>query len=277
MIKINMIGGGFQHDVCSSALNKNKYVEWTKDGSSNVSIHIDYAINQSVNPNNLNFGWIAESSCIVPNIIENVKNNISNYKEKFKYIFTHDKRIISLDNTFFKFAPPNALSYIQNKKIYEKTKKVSFIVSNKSMSNGHRFRLEVLKKYLDKNIDHYGIGFSTELPLVINVDGNQESGKLLALKDYNFSFCFENDNYPSIFCEKLTDCFATGTIPIFWGTPDIGDFFDINGMIIYDDNFDFDCLTEDFYLSKKDSIINNFQICNDLLSSEDYIYINYIK
>ena len=36
-----MVGGGFQHDICSSALNKNKFVEWDKSGSSNISIHID--------------------------------------------------------------------------------------------------------------------------------------------------------------------------------------------------------------------------------------------
>jgi hypothetical protein len=50
----------------------------------------------------------------------------------------------------------------------------------------------------------------------------------------SLSFAFENANYPGAFCEKLTDFFATGTIPIYWGNPDIGEFFDTNGIIIFD-------------------------------------------
>ena len=271
-----MIGGGFQHDICSSALNQNKYVEWVKDSSANVSIHIDYSLLQDVDSKKLNFGWIAESSSIIPNVINYVKNNIDNLKKKFKYVFTHDKRIINLEPNFFKFTPPNALPWIQNKKIYQKTKNMSFIVSNKQMSEGHRFRLQVLNSLPKDKIDHYGRGFQNELPWTISENGETESGKLIALKDYRYSFCFENDNYPSIYCEKLTDCFATGTIPIFWGTPDIGETFDINGIIIYNENFSFEDLTQELYESKKESIFNNFNTCLDMMSSEDYIYINYI-
>jgi len=276
MEKINMIGGGFQHDVCSSALNKNKHVEWVKNRSGNISIHIDNALSENVDKSKLNFGWLAESSSIIPNIIDNVKNEINSYKEKFKYIFTHDKRIIDLDPEFFKFTLPNALPWIQKRKIYDKNKLCSFIVSNKSWTNGHRFRLEILEKYSNK-IDHYGRGFNSELPWNYFENNQEESGKMLALKDYYFSFAFENDNYDAIFCEKITDCFATGTIPIFWGTPNISDYFDKNGIIIFDENFDFNDLTSDFYYSKLDSVKNNLEMCLDLVSSEDYIYLNYIK
>jgi hypothetical protein len=276
MLKINMIGGGFQHDVCSSALNKNKYVEWVKDGSTNISIHIDNSITDNIDKSKLNFGWLAESSSIIPNIITEVKSNLDKYKEKFKYIFTHDKRIVELDPDFFKFTLPNAMPWIKQKNIYEKNKLCSFIVSNKVMTDGHKFRLKVLNKYYNK-VDHFGRGFDKTLPWTYNHNGIEESGKLFALQDYYFSFAFENDNYDSIFCEKITDCFVTGTIPIFWGTPNIGDYFDKNGIIIFDDNFNFDELTPELYYSKKESIKNNFQASIDLLSAEDYIYVNYIK
>jgi hypothetical protein len=274
--KINMIGGGFQHDVCSSALNKNKYIEWSKDNSANISIHIDQGLFYPTNKNKLNFGWIAESSSIIPEIINQTKNNINQLKENFKYIFTHDERIINIDSDFFKFTLPNALPWIQNKKIYKKNQLCSFIVSNKNWTSGHKFRLEILNKYKEK-IDHYGRGFPNELPWSYVENGVEESGKLLALKNYFFSFAFENDNYQSIFCEKITDCFATGTIPIFWGTPNISNFFDKEGIIIFDEDFDFSKLTEEFYHSKKINIENNLQQCIDLDSSEDYIFLNYIK
>lgn len=273
-----MIGGGFQHDVCSSALNKNKYVEWVKDGSGSVSIYIDDAINGELNPYVIHrYGWFAESSSIIPHVINGVLENLSFHKHRFKYIFTHDKRIIDIDPTFFKYTPPNACPWIQNKQIYQKSKLASIIVSNKTQTEGHRFRLDVLNNIKDK-VDHYGRGFPNELPWTINVDGQEESGKLLALKDYYFSFAFENDNYPSIYCEKLTDCFATGTIPIFWGTPDIGDHFDIDGILVFDKRFfKIEQLTEELYKEKLPHVQNNFNKCMDILTSEDYIYLNYIK
>ena len=272
-----MVGGGFQHDICSSALNKNKFVEWDKNGSSNISIHIDDGLRFAVDNSKKNYGWLAESSSIIPNFINDVVSNIDSYKEKFEVIFTHDKRVHEKDPEFFKLCIPNALPWIQNKKIYEKTKSCSIIVSNKNFTSGHNFRLNALNQLPKDKVDHFGRGFQKELPWSINQNGIEESGKLSALQDYRFSFAFENDNYENIFCEKITDCFATGTIPIFWGTPSIGDFFDINGIVIFDDNFDFNKLDLDFYISKLDSIKNNFEICRTLLSAEDFIYKNYIK
>lgn len=272
-----MIGGGFQHDVCSSALNNNKYVEWVKDNSANISLHIDDGLFFETDKNKLNFGWIAESSSVVPQHIEKVINNLDYYKEKFKNIFTHDKRIIEKDPIFFKFTLPNALPWIRNKKIYNKNKLTSFIVSNKNFTIGHKYRLTVLNSMDKSKVDHFGRGFNNTLPWTIYENNIEESGKLIALKDYYFSFAFENDNYQSIFCEKITDCFATGTIPIFWGTPDIGDYFDLNGIIIFNDTFNLSDINEDLYYSKMDSIKNNFYKCIELDTSEDYIYKNYLS
>lgn len=277
MIKINMIGGGFQHDICSSAMNTNKYVEWVKDRSANISIHIDDALKSEVDPKKKNYGWFSESSAVIPKIIEHVKNNITIYKEKYEFIFTHDKRIVDTDPTFFKFTLPNALPWIKNQEIYTKNKNISFIVSSKNFTSGHKYRLDVLKKHEGKNIEHFGRGFRNELPWSIIFNNIEENGKILALKDFRFSFAFENDNYPSIFCEKITDCFATGTIPIYWGTPDIGDYFDTNGIIFYNDDLNIENLNEDLYYSKMDSVRNNFDLIKNLLSAEDYIYENYLK
>lgn len=277
MIKINMIGGGFQHDVCSSAMNKNKYVDWIKNGSANISIYIDNALNGPINHSTKNYGWMAESSSVIPNIIKNAKINLEKYRNNFELIFTHDRKIVEIDPSFFKFVIPNCLPWIKNKKIYKKNKNVSFIVSNKNFTSGQQYRLSVLQKYSNGELDHFGRGFTNELPWSVNFNGIEENGKIQALKDYRFSFAFENDNYESIFCEKITDCFATGTIPIYWGTPDIGNYFDIEGIIKYDENFEIEMLTEDYYMSKINHIKNNFEISLDMVSSEDYIYLNYLK
>ena len=49
-VKINMIGGGFQHSISSNDLEP-KYVEWVKyTQSAPISFHIDYAIMDNTNP-----------------------------------------------------------------------------------------------------------------------------------------------------------------------------------------------------------------------------------
>ena len=130
----------------------------------------------------------------------------------------------------------------------------------------------------EKIVDHYGRGFQNkELPFSYIENNIKESGKLIGLKDYMFSIAMENDNYDDIFCEKITDCFATGTIPIFWGTKNIGNYFDKEGIIIFDENLNVNDLTEDFYYSKLKHIENNFIACQQLETTEDYMYLNYIK
>lgn len=275
--KINMVGGGFQHDVCSSALNKNKYVEWIKGNhTANISFHIDNAILSKTNNSKENYGWFCESSAIIPNLIKNVLDNLKHFKKKFKFIFTHDRRIIQIDKEFFKFNVPPAMPWIQSKKIYPKTKYISMIASNKKMCKGHLFRQEIISKFY-KQIDHFGRGFANrELPWSIKMDYGEESGKILALKDYMFSIAMENDNYDDIFCEKITDCFATGTIPVFWGTKNISNYFDKRGIIFLEDLQDISMLTKDLYQSKLEFVSNNLNLINKLDTMEDYIFKKHI-
>ena len=274
MIKINMVEGGFQHDISCSAFNRPKHVEWVKDGSSNISFHIDNGLLFYTDKSKKNYGWLVETRSIVQDLISFIKNNLNFYKENYECIFTHDKELCNFD-PLFKFSI-NASPWIQNRKIFEKTKDVSFIVSNKQGTPGYKFRLDYLEKVKNK-VDCFGKGFANELPWIINYEGINDSGKILGLKDYHFSFAFENANYLGFFTEKITDCFATGTIPIYHGCQDIGDYFDINGIIIFNENLNLSELNSDLYKSKKKSIETNFKIASEMLTPEDYIYINYLK
>lgn len=68
------------------------------------------------------------------------------------------------------------------------------------------------------------------------------------------------------------DCFATGTIPIYHGTPEVGKMFNENGIIILDDRFNFEDLTPELYFSKMDAIKDNFERCINHQTSDDFIY-----
>lgn len=49
--------------------------------------------------------------------------------------------------------------------------------------------------------------------------------KLATLERYRFAICFENaQGLDGYITEKLFDCFVAGTVPVYWGAPDIADF-----------------------------------------------------
>ena len=141
---------------------------------------------------------------------------------------------------------------------------MSIIASNKRLCNEHIYRQEIIKKYSGK-CDHFGRGY------------NEIANKADGLRDYCFSFALENGTYPNMFSEKITDCFMTGTIPIYYGIDNIGDYFNTDGIIKLTDDFNIEDLSFELYNSKLEAIKDNFDRGFNLLLPEDYIYINFIK
>jgi hypothetical protein len=68
----------------------------------------------------------------------------------------------------------------------------------------------------------------------------------------------ENCKKDYYFTEKLIDCFRTKTIPIYWGCPSIGTFFDVNGILTFNTVEELKSillnLTNEYYYSKIKSI-----------------------
>lgn len=264
-----MVGGGFQHTNCSSLNNVAKYVEWipnkerTPHNSSNISIHIDEAITTVPDKSKKNYAWILESSDFIPELITWVKNNISFLENNYELIFSHDKRLLPLSCKMREVLCP-AAPWVMDRKIHSKSKLVSMITSSKTSTPGHRYRMEVFGKYKNK-IDCFGHGH--------NPIERKETG----LNDYYFSLAVQNANYPNFFTEEVTDCFATGAIPIFWGSSAIGENFNENGVIRLTDDFKVEDLSIELYQSKIEHIQDNFERIINLPTAEDFIYLNYIK
>ncbi len=257
-----MIGGGFQNLISTN--NKEcRWVEWTKDGSANLSIHIDHAIMGPVNPLKRNFAWIYESSGIVPDVISYLINNIKSLENEYELIFTHDRRLLSI-SPIMRWCVLGCKPWIKEPKIYPKSKLISMIASTKIMCRGHVYRQEIAQRY-GEMVDLFGTG---RLRLDDKLDG---------LADYYFSISMENDNYPSNFTEKIGDCFATGTIPIFWGASDINQYFNSEGIILLDDRFDINQLSPELYNSKKTAIIDNFKLISAFPGPEDFLFENYLS
>lgn len=55
--------------------------------------------------------------------------------------------------------------------------------------------------------------------------------KIATLRRYRFAVCFENSRWRGYVTEKLFDCLRAGTIPIYWGAPDIKEIVDPEAFI----------------------------------------------
>ncbi|NDH45539.1 MAG: hypothetical protein EBY04_04110 [Actinobacteria bacterium] len=83
------------------------------------------------------------------------------------------------------------------------------------------------------------------------------------VRDYMFSIIIENGVYDTYWTEKITDCFATGTVPIYWGTKKIPTVFDHEGIIWLNEGNEievFESLTQELYISKRKAIENNLKV-----------------
>lgn len=259
---INMVGGGFQHIDCSSDGHTPEYLQWVKDGSAPISIHIDNGLLLPVNPNKKNYGWLSESKTINGRLYVWCQNNIEYIENNFEFLFTHDIELLKLSDKF-KLVICSAKHWIKDIGIHEKSKMISMIASSKVMCQDHIYRQQIIQKYKD-SVDLFGRGF------------NPIPKKEIGLNPYMFSIAMENGTYPLMYSEKITDCFATGTIPIYYGTSEIGDVFNKDGIIMLDD-FNINDLSADLYFSKMDAINENYEISINSPVAEDYIYENFIK
>jgi hypothetical protein len=210
------------------------------------------------------YGWLGESSEIIPNLLTIASSNIDGLKKYYKKIFTNDRRLIEKDPSFFYYNPPSSnVPWITRPRIYEKKNLCSYITSFKSSTSGHKLRLELFQKLSTHPIfkDH-----------IFGRDYKYLEDKIDGLSSYMFSIVIENAKYPKYYTEKVTDCFATGTIPIYFGDKSISEDFDENGIIFIEEKIDLDIISEETYKLKLESVKTNFDRVMRLKIADDCIF-----
>lgn len=245
--------------------NTSKFTEWVYDGSGDVNFYVNQRSLEAFSTvqTKPTYIWLLESKQIIKPIYDWVIKNYEFAATRVDGIFSCDRELCE-KYPKIQYALSNAAPWVIDRQIFEKTKLVSMVSSNKSMVPGHIKRLEFVNKFKDQ-VDLFGRG-------IRDISCKEE-----ALKDYMFSIAVENAVYDTYFTEKITDCFATGTIPIFYGCRGITEYFNEDGIIFLDDDFDISSLTEDLYYSKMDAVKDNFERSLNLPVAEDFIYTNYFK
>lgn len=259
LIKFNLVGDAF--DVCSVLGQTPSHIEWVRNGSGVATVYVDMAIFDAFTDNTETpkFAWLLESKAIKPGPTKFIEDNQHYWARCFTAVFTHSKTLVSREFGC-KWVPAQG-TWVKNPKMHNKTKLLSMISSTKCMCQGHVTRLEWVDK-LRHRLDLYGYGF------------NSIADKGMALNDYCFSVAIENARYKTYYTEKLLDCFATGTIPVYLGAPNIGDHFDADGIIPLVKGFE---VSKKLYRSKLEHVRNNFEAVKKNMVLEDFIWTHYLR
>lgn len=174
------------------------------------------------------------------------------FARKFFCVLTYDSTLLRLlRNAIFVSAGD---SWVVEKSDWNKSKLMSVIASKKNDLPGHKLRHQAIKFAQDNQIELDTFGRAYHF-----IEKKEE-----ALSDYKFSLVIENSRQHSYFTEKIIDCFLQKVIPVYWGAPNIDEFFDKNGIVVCSKLEDikkaFTSLDQEFYEKRKAAIEANFQI-----------------
>jgi len=132
-----------------------------------------------------------------------VYDSVDRWSYLYDLIITHDNEILSKYSSKSSYCPVGGCWIDkEDQMVHKKNKLLSIIVSEKNFTLGHKLRHKIVD--LHKNeLDIFGRAY------------NPVDKKIESLKDYMFHVVVENSSVDGYFTEKIIDCFATGTVPIY--------------------------------------------------------------
>lgn len=263
---INVFDTNFSHCEFMDAVVKPKLVKYVRNIQNwdGVTLFTDNCFHMVKYINSkYKIAVLLEPPAIHPHAYESIKT----FENDFDYIFTFVKDLCKDSKKYIYYAPGPSSTFIKeidwSTHENEKTKLVSMIVSNKKSTQGHRFRYDIISNLKRDNVDLFGENFK-KLP-----------EKKDALIPYAFTIVVKNSKLNGYFSDHIMDPLLTGTIPIYWGTPDIANYFDERGIISFDtlEELDkiLDSLSFDLYKSMVFYIQENFKRAKEIVCTDDQI------
>ena len=247
---------GFHHlnlspDITGSENDIYDFVNLKRGVDKNVTIYVDDLLPHIDSRSKYNVAMLVEPYPMQPNVY----NWISENYDKFDMVLTHHKPLLEI-NEKFRYYP--VWPRIKMDREYwglpkEKSKNMSVIFSNKRQTESQTYRHEIVNKF-HSHFDLFGTGY------------NPIDDKYIGIKPYRYQVVVEN-TFSGYVSEKGNDCFACGTIPIYYGDDksNIHDYYDSDGVLIFKtlDELDYiinDVANESFYNSKKKIIEKNSKL-----------------
>jgi len=234
-------------------------------------------LNHKPNDNIRQFGILKEAEIICPDDYsimlkeENVVRNLD-------AIFTFSERLLDkYENAHFSLC--NGLWYGTEKwggvldvnNYQKKTKLLSAVASAKTAVPLHVLRAEIAKELKSRGLaDAMGTAVGNYFDKISD-----------AFDDYMYNIAIENEQTKYYFTEKILDCFASMTIPIYYGATEIDKFFNADGIIKIKEP-SVECVIETIkqcsrsdYEARLGAMKENFERVKKYTSVDNYLTENY--
>ena len=220
---LNLWDSNFAGQMCSVANQVPKWVRYVRNKTQwdGVTLFTDGNIRQELLDrvsSRYRIGWLHEAYELHP---ENY-NCALHLRHLFDMILTYDSVLLTIDPRLYRFMIRGGTWITPNHwGLHPKGRHLSLILSEKRQLEGHQLRHTLAEKFFTR-LDLYGA-----LGVPIKTD------KALGLADYHFSVVVEAVRADNWFTESLLDCIALGTVPVYWGCPNVGEFFEERGILSF--------------------------------------------
>ena len=193
--------------------------------------------------------------CEPPVLYRDFWGIVQENQSKFDAIFAYDPRILELQNSY-EFCPVG--TWVDNNLLLEKRNQITYLMSSKIWTKEHRMRFMIMDRWgKKKSIRDFEWYWHRSPPRVENKNSFFTNAK--------FHIVTENQVMPNMYSEKILDCFATKTIPIYYGCTNIDKYFNPKGIIQFNtiDELDniLNTLTPDQYDQMLPYVEENYERC----------------
>ena len=265
-----LFDAAFPQSACQNAAGENagmtpQRVTWLRGGYHEVAFFTDSCLNlaNDVGPCR-KIAWLLEP----PPFRQCNYDYVRAFANEFDYVLTYDARLI--DGRKFLYYPYGGSRIAPERwGIKEKSRLCSIIVSAKDVTTGHKVRHAAVQMIRESGlpVDVLGCGYGDWVE------------KYNALAPYYYSIVIEGESLDWCFDEKLIDAFAVGTLPLFWGCPHIGAYFNKAAILPFTELEELRGrllrLTPGFWESRLPAIHGNLERARAYLCAEDWIAEHY--
>jgi hypothetical protein len=236
-----------------------------------VIIVDEYVVLEEIEKNdNINIIYVQ----VEPKIILDKTDVIIKNAYKCAAIYAYDKLIIENCLNARKYVYGTTWikeDYYLNIDVSKKKFMISVIVGSKTINNakGHLFRKLIYDNqdiFIDNKIKLTVYISSRQEPILPPIKDNKIlfDDKIELFDKFQYSIVIENSKQENYISEKLIDCLITKTIPIYYGCPNISDYFDTSYWIILNntDVHELNCVSgeirDGYYEHNYDNINQNY-------------------
>lgn len=270
MLRCKIRDATFAHDRSATAWKTPKHMEWVRDDSptNGPNFYVDGFITDPFPRNwRANIGWLHEPPELIPGVYAEARNRAGN----FHTILTYHPDLLALPG--FQFCPYGGV-WIEEKDwgLKSKTDLCSMLIGSKMATSGHRIR-HAIADQLPRSVSLFGSrGTPTDYSITT---------KLSVLVPFAFTIVTEAQRLDNLFTEILLDCFAVGTIPVFWGCPNVAQYFNAAGIIQFDTPAQaaeiVAGLSFDLYESMLPAVADNLARVAQYACAEDWMFTHILK